>query len=491
MPANAPPTALDLQNAGTDIDTLGKVINEPANFGGSGTVSTRRGGPVKTLAWYLAELNTHRLAAAALVGELENEGEAIALLAAALAPGQPLDRIASNLNSVISASGVYPIALGEHDSLAGTVITDPRVTVIHEDARYRPRVLPHTITLPFDADDWYLLAAQSADTDYILAELRSLRSFHPARAPVLGPLANRAVQAGFTGLVVNLSSALSDADTSSTDFTWHISGLPAGFSQSTSVINASGPAITAPVTVSVYVTDQSGLASQTRTFQLEVTAAGVAPTIPPVFGLLPTLQVFRGNPVLARDHKLDVLDPDSPIDSLTVTGAIDGASGVTFASGVRGGRGGVLGTYTASLAVTDASGNSGAATYSIQVIDPSAPTLAVLPFGGSRTVEVNTPPVEVFINAHFNDENTPADEFITPLSPYGAPIALSGAPPGSTLSGFKITLTTATPGNYRPQFTVTNRAGKTLVVPFDFIVTPASGGGGGGGGGGDWGSNFF
>lgn len=63
---------------------------------------------MKTLAWYLAQLDTHRLAAAALVADLDGQEAAIAAIAAALASGQPLDRIIDHLDDLIAASGIYP-----------------------------------------------------------------------------------------------------------------------------------------------------------------------------------------------------------------------------------------------------------------------------------------------------------------------------------------------------------------------------------------------
>jgi hypothetical protein len=401
-----------------------------------------------------------------------------------------LTLIADNINAITAAAKNPP--LGDWaDLVSGNVaITSYSDTFTTESGarRWTPKLsrsLPYTPTGAFSDADWLEVVTTAEVTadqfNRALLRISRLDQFHPPAAPVLGPLPNRAVEEGFSGEVVDLADYLTDSDSDPDWIIWNVSGLPDGFSLDGSVIMAAAPAITAPATISVYAEDESGLVSATRTFTLEAYEEGVTPTVAPVFGTIAPYSVPRGNPILARNHKLDVLDADSDADDLTVTGSISPAgSGVTFTGGVRGGTAGAVGTYAASLTVTDEASNEGLGSYAITITDPPAPVLTGLPFGGSRTVIVNSAPVVIDLSLYFTDANTPYAEFGTPVSPYGAAPVLTGAPFASSVSGVTLTLTTSIIGPYRPKVVLKNRAGKTVTIEFDFIVIAFTGGIGGG-----------
>lgn len=67
-------TKQQLDNAARDADDLGKVVNEPADYNGDGTVPTRYGGDVKTLQRVIADLSEQDIgegAAALINGRLD------------------------------------------------------------------------------------------------------------------------------------------------------------------------------------------------------------------------------------------------------------------------------------------------------------------------------------------------------------------------------------------------------------------------------------
>ena len=238
MAIDTAPTGAELQNLGTDVAVFGDITNGPADFNGDGIVSTRRGGPVRTVAWYLDQLEQRRLEAGGLVADLTGQTSAIALLASLLAPGQPLDVLVDNLNDAIAASGIYPLPLGAHDALEGEIINDPRVTVTREEerdgntvtVRYRPRALPFTVTDIFDPEDWYEMASQGALPETVLARLRRLETFHPPVAPVFAGNTRYNILAGSSGVIVDLNTLVTDPDSPPANRVFTaLDALPTGF----------------------------------------------------------------------------------------------------------------------------------------------------------------------------------------------------------------------------------------------------------------------
>lgn len=471
MSINTPPSALDLQNAGTDLDTLDKVINGAANLGGSGTVETRRGGPVKTLAWYLAALDAHRTAAAELVADLEGEEASIAALAAGLEPGQPLDVIAESLNDLIAASGIYPVALGEHDSLAATVINDPRVTVLHDDERYRPRVLPHTITLPFDPDDWYLMASQGAASAYVLAELRRLSTYHPPVAPDFGVNRSYSFAAGSSGTIVNLASLVTDPDSPPENLTFEaLSALPTGVTLTGSLLARSSPPVQAAAPVTFRVTDENGL-TDTVVITLHSFDPLTPPTTPPVWSALPALSLTRGLAMTTLNVRSFLTAGTTPLAAIAIT-ATGVPAGLTAADGVLSGTPTVNGGFSITWTATDAFGAAVQYVQTVNIAAGSAPVWSSIP-GITITLGQTLPPVryDLYLNG----------------APYAAgdiALAISGQPSGTALTSRELRGVPSAVGSYTVTVTGTNPAGVQSSVSHLINVNPAPTGGGGGGTGG-------
>ncbi|MFN7178382.1 putative Ig domain-containing protein [Hyphomonas sp.] len=474
MPA---PTAQQLIDAGTDVTTLGTVINAPADHGGDGTVTTRRGGPVKTLAWYLAQLDTHRLAAAALVEDLDGQEAAIAAIAAALASGQPLDLIIDHLDDLIAASGIYPVALGEHDALEDEVITDPRVTVMHEDERYRPRVLPHTITLPFDPEDFYLMVSQGAASAFVLAELRRLATYHPPVAPDFGVNRSYAFEAGSSGTIVDLNTLVTDPDSPAENRSFEALGaLPTGVTLTGAILARSAPPIQAPAAVTFRVTDESGL-TDTVTITLHSYDPLSPPTTPPVWVALPVWNVTAGTGVGFLHARSFIIAGTTPVHALTIT-ATGVPPGLSVSDGVLSGVPSAAGTYTITWTAIDAFGAEVEALQTVNVSAGAAPVWASIP-----AITLNL------------GQTLPPVRYGTYLS--GAPFAVSaltlgvsGQPAGTALSSRELRGVPTATGTFTVTVTATNPSGVSSQINHTITVLPAPSGGGGGGGGGPGGGEF-
>lgn len=472
MGINSPPTALELQNAGTDVDTLDKVINGAADLGGTGTVATRRGGPVKTLAWYLAALESHRAAAAALVASLEGEEASIAALAAGLEPGQPLDVIAESLNDLIAASGIYPVALGEHDSLAATVITDPRATVLHEDERYRPRVLPHTITLPFDPDDFYLMAAQSSESAYVLGQLRRLATFYPPVAPVWRPIASVIVDETFTGVVRDLSAFVDDSDSPVENLIFTApGGLPPGFSiVGHNLVKTSTSGVWAPATYDIWVMDESGNVNEDGRILIQSYAASEVPSVPPVWSALPTLTLTRALAMTPLNVRSFLTAGTTALAAITIT-ATGVPAGLTAADGVLSGTPTVNGGFSITWTATDAFSNVVQYVQTVNIAAGAAPGWSSIPVV-TITLGQTLPPVRY-------------DAYLSGGVYAASAIALSvsGQPGGTSLTSRELRGVPSAIGSYAVTVTGTNPAGIQSSVSHVINVNPTPTGGGGGGSG--------
>ncbi|MBI1401463.1 putative Ig domain-containing protein [Hyphomonas sp.] len=468
MAIDTPPTAQEIQNAGTDVDTLDKVINGAADLGGDGIVATRRGGPVKTLAWYLAQLDAHRLAAGELVADLEGEADDIAAIAAGLAPGQPLDVIADNIASLIAASGIYPVALGEHDALDGSVITDPRVTVLHEDERYRPRVLPHTIAAPFDPEDFYLMASQGSASAFVLAELRRLATYHPPVAPSFGVNRAYAFEAGSTGAIVDLNTLVTDPDSPAENRTFEaLDTLPTGVTLTGAILARAAPPIQAPATVTFRVTDESGL-SDTIDITLHSYDPLSPPTTPPTWVALPVWNVTQGAGVGTLNARSFILAGTTPVHALTIT-ATGVPPGLAVADGVLSGVPTAAGAYTITWTATDAFGAAVQATQAVNVSAGAAPVWASIP-AVTLTLGQTLPPVRY-------------DTYLSGgvYSVAALTLAVSGQPGGTSLTSRELRGVPSALGVYTVTVQATNPAGLSAQVQHTITVQAAPSGGGGGG----------
>lgn len=492
MAINTPPTAVELQNAGTDLDTLDKVMNGAADLSGTGIVSTRRGGPVRTLAWYLAQIDESRLEADALVADLSGRTSAIALLASLLAPGQPLDVLVENLNDAIAASGIYPLPLGAHDALEGETINDPRVTVTREEerdgntvtVRYRPRALPFTVTDTFDPQDWYEMASQGALPETVLARLRRLETFHPPVAPVFAGDARYNVLAGSTGVIVDLNTLVTDPDSPPANRVFTaLAALPTGFSLDGGVLSCAAPPVQAAMDVTFRVTDESGQ-SDDIVITLQVYDEASPPVTPPSFGGMSLLTLTQGVAMAPRNARSSIIAGTTPLASLIVT-ASGVPAGLTAIDGVLSGTPTVSGSFVILWSAEDAFGNVAEYAQAVLVSAAAAPVWASIP---AITIYEGTtlPPVRY-------------DQYLNP-APYAASqvsLSLSGTPFGTALTARELRGVINISGSYLVTVTATNPAGGTASIQHRINVLPYGtgtvGGGGstGGGSGGRENVNLF
>ncbi|MBA4338311.1 MAG: hypothetical protein C0421_05650 [Hyphomonas sp.] len=486
MGINSPPTALELQNAGTDLNTIDQFTNGAADLGGTGTINTRRGGPIKTLAWFVAQIETARLGMVALLASLTGREAEIAVLTDALAPGQPLDIAANEINNIIAASGIYPVPMGDHDDLEDEVINDPRVTVTREEerngetveVRYRPRVLPFTITLPFDPDDWFEMASQGGASSFVLAELRRLATYHPPVAPSFGVDRAYSFEAGSSGTIVNLASLVTDADSPPENLTFEaLSALPTGVTLTGSILARTTPPIQAALPVTFRVTDESGL-TDTVVITLHSYDPVAPPTTPPVWSALPVLALTRGLAMPALNVRSFLTAGTTPLAAITIT-ASGVPTGLTAADGVLSGTPTVNGGFSITWTATDAFGAAVQYVQTVNIAAGAAPVWSSIP-GVTITLGQTLPPVryDLYLNGG-------------PYAVSAISLGVSGAPSGTALTSRELRGVPAAIGTYTVTVTGTNPAGAQSAVSHVITVNPppATGGGGSGGNGGP--GNWF
>lgn len=357
------------------------------------------------------------------------------------------------------------------------MITDPRVTVLHEDERYRPRVLPHTITLPFDPDDWYLMASQGSASAFVLAELRRLATYHPPVAPEFGINRSYAFEAGSSGTIVDLNTLVTDPDSPPENRTYEaLSALPTGVTLTGAVLARSAPPIQAPASVTFRVTDESGL-TDTVTLTLHSYDPLTPPTTPPAWVALPVWNVTVGAGVGFLNARSFVLAGTTPVHALTIT-ATGVPAGLTVTDGVLSGVPSAAGNFTITWTATDAFGASVQALQTVNVAAGAAPVWASIP-----AVTINL------------GQTLPPVRYDTYLS--GAPFAnsaltlgVSGQPGGTSLSSRELRGVPTATGIFTVTVTATNPSGVSAQINHTVTVLPAATGGGGGGGGGLPGGGF-
>lgn len=484
MAIDTPPTALELQNLGTDVAVFGLITNGPADLNGDGVVNSRRGGPVRTAAWYLAQLEARRLEAGALVADLAGQTSAIALLAALLAPGQPLDVLVDNLNDAIAASGIYPLPLGAHDALEGEVINDPRITVTREEerdgevvtVRYRPRALPFTITDTFDPDDWYEMASQGALPETVLARLRRLETFHPPVAPVFEGNKRYNILAGTSGVIINLNTLVTDPDSPPDNRVFTALGpLPDGFTLDGGVLSCAAPPVQAAMDVIFRVTDESEQSDEI-TLTLQVYDESSPPVTAPRFGAMSVLTLTQGVAIAPVNARSSIIAGTTPLASLVVT-ASGVPAGLTAVDGVLSGTPTVSGGFVILWSAQDAFGNTAEYAQALLINSAAAPVWASIP---SVTIyEGSTlPPIRY-------------DQYLNPGAYAASAVALSvsGVPFGAALTARELRGVINLAGSYLVTVTATNPAGGVASIQHRITVlaygTGTIGGGGPGGGSSD------
>lgn len=484
MGINTPPTALELQNAGTDLDTLDKVINGAADLGGTGTVATRRGGPVKTLAWFLDRLNTHETSAAALVAGLVARETDIDLIVDELAPGARLDRIADGFNDVLAAGGIYPEALGTFAASTGATISDPRVTVTRSETRdgetytvrYRPRTLPFVVPATFDADDWLEVpgpASVAALRDELFLFVNRLRrielNFPPSPVQLL-PIPPQWAEEGDTGELIDLADFVTDADSIIADMRYTVTGLPAGFTLDGSRILFAAPAAFAPVNVTVTVKDELDQTAS-RTFTIGVHVVGAAPNIAPVWSPVTALALTRGIAMTPLNLRSFLTPGTTALHAIAIS-ASGLPAGLTAADGVLSGTPTVNGGFSITWTATDLAGTAVQYVQTVNIAAGSAPAWSSIP-GITITLGQTLPPVryDLYLNG----------------APYAASdiaLAISGQPSGTALTSRELRGVPSAVGSYTVTVTGTNPAGVQSSISHVINVNPAPTGGGGGGTGG-------
>lgn len=472
MGINTPPTALELQNAGTDLNTVDQFANAAADVNGTGIISTRRGGPIRVMAWFAEQFEAMRLDLAARLAGITAREADIDLITEALDPGQPLDVIADNLPSLIAASGIYPVALGEHDALEDEVITDPRVTVMHEDERYRPRVLPHTVALPFDPDDWYLMTSEGAAPAFVLAELRRLATYHPPVGPTFGVDRAYAFEAGSSGTIVNLASLVTDPDSPPESLLFEALGaLPTGVTLAGGLLSRAAPPIQAPAAIVFRVTDEGGL-SDTVTLTLHAFDPVSPPTVPPVWTAFPVWNIPQGGGAGTLNARSALIAGTTPLHLVAVS-ATGVPPGLTVTDGVLTGVPSTPGNYVITWTAADAFGAVVQTTQAINVIAAAAPVWSSIPVV-TMTLGQTLPPVRY-------------DNYLTsapfPLSTVA--FTVSGQPAGVAITARELRGVPAAAGDYTVTVTASNPAGVTAQIIHTIRVLAVTSGGSGPAPGGD------
>lgn len=480
MALNTPPTAAEIQNAGTDLDTLDKVINGAADINGDGTIDTRRGGPVRSLAWYLAQIEASRLGAAAVTAGLEAQQDDVDDIVASLAPAGPLALILAQMNDLTAASGIYPVSLGAHDALESVVIDDPRDTVTREElragelvtVRYRPRVLPFTIEAVFDPADFYEMSSATGASGLVLAELRRLASYHPPVAPAFNPIDALMVAADTSGTLLDLNTYVTDTDSPPENRTFTLlDALPAGFTLVGSEVRYATPPIVAATSVGVRVTDESGQ-SAVGTLSVRSYDPAYPPSTPPSWLAIPARSVAQSSAIASINMRSYLVAGSSPLNEIAIS-ATGLPTGLVSNDGIVTGTLTAAGTFNVVWTATDTFGNVVTATQAWTVALAPAPAWSSIP---QQTIWLgqSIPPVR-YLN-YVADPNTPDASLA---------ISVTSAPAGTSLVSKELRGTPSAVGGYTVTVTATNLAGVSSSITHLIYVlaAPASGGTSGGSGG--------
>ena len=319
--------------------------------------------------------------------------------------------------------------------------------------------------------------------------LNRLDALFPAEPPVLGqfpPLFE--VNEGFSGVIFDFTSEISDADSPINDLTIEIVGdaLPAGITLNANrELVADGTQTIVEGDHFLRVTDVTTLAAQ-RAFALNVIPAGQAPTILPEFGAITSFTLALGEEIPARDHNDDVINTADLAPPIVITSDIEpNGSGISIINGVRGGTASALGEFAVTIRATDDVGRTNTADYSISIEPPADPVWQTLPSLSRLRGTGN---------------------YIVDLGPFlseGATISqiISGAPIGTTINGNEVTFPTGAATSPSTTHTIILEAtnGPSNPVrsgPLSLLLQQSSsdGGddpGGGGGGGGVGGGGTF
>jgi hypothetical protein len=277
MVANTPPSAEELNNAGTDLDTLDKVVNGPEDLGGTGLVKTRRGGAIQTLAKILAGAANVAQTVQDAYDELADRVEDVAAVRQALEPGGVLEQILAQLSDL--------------------ELVNARL-------------------------DEFENSAVGLDIAAIAAEVRRLATHHPAVPPAWLPIPTQVRAAGDDGVLVDLSKFVRDTDTALEDLRFSVGGLPEGVVLDGSLIQTSGAGIIPLMAVSVTVVDPSGKQAAT-VLNFEVYDPASPPIVvsdePPVWAPLTALFGTVGQALAPFNYGSFLSHADGDLSEVSLT----------------------------------------------------------------------------------------------------------------------------------------------------------------------------
>lgn len=340
MVANTPPSAEELNNAGTDLDTLDKVVNGPADLEGTGLVETRRGGPVQTLAKILESAQSVAQTVQDAYDGLADRVEDVAAVRQALEPDGVLTQILGQLGNLDEVN-----------------------------ARL----------------DEFETSAVGVDLAALGAEVRRLAKHHPAQPPSWLPMPTQRRAAGDDGVLINLADFVRDTDTDVSDLVFSTGPLPAGVTLDGAVIRTAGAGIEALMAVSVAVRDPSG-GQAASVLNFEIFDPASPPVLvsdePPVWSALTALFGTVGQALTPFDYSAFLSHPDGDLSEISLA-LMSPVAGLRVAGLQLLGTPEEVGVFVLEITATTARGKMAVATQQLTVLQVFAGLPNFGPGGGS------------------------------------------------------------------------------------------------------------
>src|ERR1700728_1569465 len=243
-------------------------------------------------------------------------------------------------------------------------------------------------------------------------------------------------------------------------YQWNLASgiLPSGIQlQTSSGVIGGKSALPGSYPFSVQVTDASGH-SATAAFSLTVTVPAVATALTIINSALPAADVS-----ISYTTSLSAIGGVKPYQWNLVSGVLPSGIQLQTSSGVIGGKSALSGSYPFSVQVTDASGHSATAAFSLAVAAPPvAPTLAI--------TNSALPAADVSI------PYTASLSAVGGLAPYHWNLKSGILPSGIQLNSSSgvISGMTAAPGSYPLSIQVSDASGHSATAAFSLTVSPSS-----------------
>ena len=243
-------------------------------------------------------------------------------------------------------------------------------------------------------------------------------------------------------------------------YQWNLASgiLPSGIQlQTSSGVIGGKSALPGSYPFSVQVTDASGH-SATAAFSLTVTVPAVATALTIINSALPAADVS-----ISYTTSLSAIGGVKPYQWNLVSGVLPSGIQLQTSSGVIGGRTALSGSYPFSVQVTDASGHSATAAFSLTVAAPPvAPTLAIT--NSALPAADASMPYTASLSA------------VGGLAPYHWNLKSGILPSGIQLNSSSgvISGMTAAPGSYPLSIQVSDASGNSATAAFSLTVSPSS-----------------